>query len=152
VNFLVEKPMAMDADYEDPLAETTSAMPADRWDDPAIGAYLEQSREAERDRINTELAHIEDELAARNTLHADLVTELEWQIEKYERELDRLTKPIATSSEDHERVSARLRSLRQELRNEHRQHWQDRQHLVRERRELRRDRARLADEDISQFL
>jgi len=142
----------MDADYEDPLAETTSATPMDPWDDPAIGAYLEQSQAAERDRINTELAHIEDELAARNTLHAELVTELEWQIEKYERELDRLITPIAMSSEDHERVSARLRSLRQELRAERRQHWQDRQQLARERRELRRDRTRVADEDVSQLL
>jgi hypothetical protein len=80
------------------------------------------------------------------------MTELRWQVETYERELDRLTPGFASSTEQRERVTARLRDLRQEQWVERRQHWQDRQQLSRERRELLRERAALDDEDLSELL
>lgn len=152
MTFVTEKPMVMDGDYERPRTENSPATPVDPWDDPAIERYLQRSRDAEQDRVNAELARIGDELTARDALHEESVTELEWHIEKYERELDRISTPFATKTEARERVTARLRTLRQELRAERRQHWQDRQQLARERRELLRERARLADEDVSELL
>lgn len=122
------------------------------WDDPAIGVYLERSHQAAQARIEDELARIDDQLAARDTLHDDLMTELEWHVKKYERELDRLATPFAPKTAAYERVMAGLQDLRQKLRNERRAHWQDRQRLERERRELLRERAALVDEDLSELL
>lgn len=122
------------------------------WDDSTIATYLEESRQAEQERLDEELARIEDQLAARDALHEDLMAELEWQVKTYERELDRLRTPFTSRTEEQERVQDRLRAFRQAIRDERRQHWQDRQQLARERRELLRQRAALLNEDLSELL
>jgi len=143
----------MDPSYQSTEQVDVSAIHAgDVWDDPAIGAYLAQSHQAEEERIEAELARINDQLAARETLHDELMIELRWQVETYERELDRVATPYTATTEERDRMTARLRDIHEQMRDERRQHWQDCQQLERERRELRRERAALNDEDLSQLL
>lgn len=115
----------MAPNYDGHLDGTGRQMAIEPWNDPAVLTYLEQSQQAERERLNRELAQIDDQLTARETIHDDLITELEWYIDKYESELDRLAPPVAASTKNREQVTARLRDLRRQLRNERRQLWQD---------------------------
>lgn len=141
----------MDPDYRLDGMDTTE--PTDLWDDPAIGRYLAQTREADRDRIDAALAQIDEQLQARKRLHEEFIAELQWQVTKYERELDRLSKPGLGTDDAREQLYAGLREVRQAIRDERREHWRDRQRLERERRELLQDRAAVTDaEDLLEFL
>ena len=51
-----------------------------------------------------------------------------------------------------DRLKDRLEHFYQELRAEHRTHWQDRQQLEQERRELRRELAAATDESLAEFM
>jgi len=143
----------MAVDYDDPLDGTDAAAPADVWDDSAVRRYLEQSQEADQDRIDAVLARIDDQLAARKTLHDEIVADLEWQVETYEQELDRLSKPGMAKTAAKEQLYDRLHELRLAMQDEHRAHWRDRQELERERRDLLWERAALTDDaDLSELL
>lgn len=138
--------------YKRLRTRNATAAPADPWDDPTIKTYLRRSRRAEREQIDAELARIDDQLARRETLHDDLMSELKWHIKKYERELDRVAVPFAPKTEVRKWMTAQLKTVRQEIRDEQRQYWQDRQRLEQERRDLLRERATLMDEDLSELL
>ncbi|WP_137285469.1 hypothetical protein [Halorussus salinisoli] len=142
--------MQVDRDYQPATSTTASSL--DEWADPAIGAYLEQSQQADLDRIDTALAQIDAQLAARETLHDDIIAELDWQLKKYEQERDRLAKPGLSRTAECDHVYARLQECRQARRDERRAHWRDRQRLVRERRKLLQERAAIRDENLSEIL
>lgn len=122
------------------------------WD-TAVRQLLDQSQEEERERLAQELEQIEDQLERRDTVHEDIVSELEWKIERYTDRLEHLYM-IGKGRRDgtREQLKDRIESFYTALREEQREHWRDRQELERERRELRRRLAEVGDEALSELL
>ena len=118
----------------------------------AVDQFLERSQRQHNDRLADELDRIDEQLEERNAIHTEIVDELEWKIERYTDRLEHLYK-TGTGKQDgtRERVKDRITSFQQQLREEHRDHWRDRQELERERRTILRELAEL-EEDLSEFL
>lgn len=120
---------------------------------PAVERFLQQSQRNEADRLERELDRIAAQLDRRDDLHDDIVDELEWDLERYTDELERLQKTnTGTTDGTRERLKDRIAAVKEALREERRQHWRDRQDLERERRAVLRDLAEVTDESISELL
>ena len=141
----------MAEDYRDYILDSAPAVEATDWTE--VAALLEASQEQHQDRLETELAAIEHQLEERDRLHQQLVEELERKIGRYVDRLDHLyTIGKGRLDGTRDRLKDRLEHFYQELRAEHRTHWQDRQQLEQERRELRRELAAATDESLAEFL
>ncbi|MDG5761351.1 hypothetical protein QA600_18635 [Natronococcus sp. A-GB1] len=119
----------------------------------AVAQLLERSQSRETDRVDAELDRIDQQLARRDRIHTEIVDELEWEIERYTAQLERLYRStIGTQHGERTAIKDRLVRLQQDRREEQRRHWRDRQELERERRDLLRDLAAIEDEDLSELL
>lgn len=98
---------------------------------------LEQSEEAKRRRLERELERVEAQLARRTELYEDAVETLEARINRYVNEVKQTySRPFGGNQEQREELQEHIGELYRELRREKRQHWQDRQSLEQERREI----------------
>lgn len=118
------------------------------WDDVDIEAVLERSQDAAAQRLEQELKRIDAQLDGRDAVHEEIVDELEWKIERYTDRLESLYKRGSGRRDGtRERLRNRIESFYRELREERREHWQDRQDLAQERRSVLRELEEL-DEDL----
>lgn len=141
----------MGEDYADYILDGVPCVEATDWTE--IAQLLEQSHEREQDRLEQELASIEQQLTERDRLHEDLVTELERKITRYTDRLEHLyTIGKGRLDGTRDRLKDRLTAFYQELREERRDHWQDRQQLEQERRQVQRELAEVADESLTELL
>ncbi|EMA39161.1 hypothetical protein [Halobiforma nitratireducens] len=133
----------------------------DGWDghDPdtswteAVNRFLAASQDQQHARLTAELDRIVEQLDRRDAIHAEIVDDLEWQINRYTDRLEQLYRS-RTGKQDDERahLKDRIDTFRQRLRDEHRSHWRDRQDLEEERRAIRRELAEIEDTDLSEVL
>lgn len=131
----------------------------DAWDGHATDAwpgavdqFLEQSKRQHNERLANELDRIDEQLEERDAIHTEIVDELEWKIERYTDRLEHLYKTgMGKQDGTRERMKDRITSCQQQLREEHRDHWRDRQELERERRDIHRELAGL-ENDLSELL
>jgi len=107
------------------------------WDYDDVTEILEASEEARVERLNEELERIEEQLEHRNEIHEEIVDELEWKIDRYTDRLEKMCS-LGTGRKDgkRERVKDQILEFYDMLRQEKRKHWQDKQQLEQERREI----------------
>lgn len=123
------------------------------FNDVDISAVLERSNASKKERLAQELEQIRDQLDARDTVHEEIVDELEWKIERYTDRLGTLyASGTGRADGKRERLQNRIEEFYQQLRQERRAHWRDRQELEQERREVRRELDELEDESLSELL
>jgi len=116
-------------------------------DDPSINSFLTESLQQERERIEAELTHIDEQLQDRAGIHEQAVKEIEQALRDEKDRLDQLARQ-AVSRERVLDQKRRLQDRRRELRNERTSYWKDCQRLLEDRRELLRDRAEVNDTDL----
>jgi primosomal protein N' len=137
-------------DYEEIAAEREDRTSS--WDE-SVNRFLEQSQQHHRERLDAELEKINRQLDRRDELHDEIVDALEWKVEWYTDRLDRLyLHGRGKLDGKRQRLQDRIEAFYQELRNEHRQHWRDRQNLEQERREVLRELAEADAELLSELL
>lgn len=118
-----------------------------------IDQLLTEAHREERERVETLLEEIEDQIQERTALHEDLIHELEQELERYEKNLQQLLRQFGSGSrEKKEHQKCRIQELSQEIRKEKRRHWHDRQKLLAERREVRRELDALDDDLLGSLL
>lgn len=141
----------MGVDYVDYVLDEVP--PVDVTDWAALGELLEQSQAAHTGRLEQELAQINQELAARDRIHRELVGELEGKIDRYTDRLAHLyTIRKGRTDGTRDQLKDRITAFYRELRAEHRGHWQDRQDLEQERRAVRRELAEVEDDSLAGLL
>jgi trichohyalin len=116
-------------------------------DDPNnfdIEQFLQRSQKLEKQRLESEIQKVEEQLEERDQIFEEHRSDLESKVSEY---LEKL--------EDAYRVSGDINNLKQvigdlyeSLHQEKVKHWRDRQELERERRELWSDLRELEEEDI----
>ncbi|MUV56725.1 hypothetical protein [Halogeometricum sp. CBA1124] len=116
-----------------------------------IEELLEQSQEKEQQRIKNELQRIDQELESRETIHEDIIKELESKINWYTERLNLVYKRTGNPSRIEE-LKKSLRKFYRELREEQRQNWRDRENLEESRRELLSELDELEDGDLTDLL
>lgn len=118
-----------------------------------VEEVLERTRSAKRYRLERELERIREQLEDREEVHADIVQELEFKVDVYQRRLEDLyTTGRGERDGERRRLQDRIESFYRALREEHREHWRDRQELEQERREVLRELAELEDGSLSDLL
>jgi trichohyalin len=143
----------MDEHYLDGRERAGGFAAGDQWRDIDISAALEESHASREERLEQDLERIAEQLEGRDELHADIVDELEWKIDRYTDRLESLyTTGRGKEDGERNRVKQRLTEIYRELRDEHREHWQDRQALERERRDVLRELAALDDDNLLEML
>lgn len=123
--------------------------------DPAdldMQELLDYAQEQERQRVAAELQEIEQALAARDDLHDRIVDDLETKLDWYVDRLRLLYKRFQGKHGTRDRLKTRIEAIYEALRTERRVHWRDRQDLLADRRELRRERCELDDESLQRLL
>lgn len=115
-----------------------------------IDDLLSATREAERTRVESALAEVNEQLETRDAIHNNQQQDLERALEQYEDRLRQLIRQCA-SRDRQARQRTRIRELTQVLQQERRQQWRDRQDLLGERRDLQRELAELTDQSRLQF-
>ena len=123
------------------------------WDNIDIDAWLEQVQGSREEQLEQELEVIHEQLEQRDGLHRELVTELERKLEWYVDRLEKLySQGIGKHDGTRERLQDRIEAFYQELRREQREHWQDRQSLERERRDVLRELEDSTDDLLAELL
>ncbi|MDS0476849.1 hypothetical protein [Natrinema sp. 1APR25-10V2] len=119
----------------------------------AVDQFLQRSQRQQHDRLADELEQIAEQLAERDELHAEIVADLEWKIDRYTDQLEQLSRVGRDTGEGRRgQLKDRITAFYRELRNEQREHWRDRQELEREQRDIRRELAELEETDLSELL
>jgi len=114
------------------------------WD--SIRDFLEQSDAKEKQRLQDELERIEDQIEHREELYQETIHRIKEQIDRYTGTLQTLyNRPFGGNPEAKEAIKETLAELYDDLQREKRQHWQDRQSLEQERREILRQLDELSD-------
>lgn len=144
----------MGADYPEYLGTDVALFDAgDSWGDIDVRQLLEESQAREQEQLEQELAQIEQQLDEREQIHGEIVSDLEWKLDRYTDRLEHLyTIGKGRLDGTREQIKDRIEEFYRELREEHREHWQDRQQLEHERRAVRRELEAATDESISDFL
>lgn len=123
-----------------------------RWD-VDIDQLLERSRLSEEERLERELEQINQQLAGRGEVHEEIVDELEWKIEWYTDRLESLYKTGRGRKDGtRDQLKNRIEDFYAALRQERREHWQDRQELEQERREVLRELHEVTDASLSDLV
>jgi aminoglycoside phosphotransferase len=118
----------------------------------AVEQFLERSRRERNERLEQELAQIKAQLERRDAIHAEIVADLEWQVERYTEQLKRLFQQPTARDPRRDRVKDRIAAAEEALRDERRAHWRDRQDLEEAQREIHRELADLDDAVLLEFL
>lgn len=123
------------------------------FNDIDINEVLERSQASKKQRLEQELARIREQLEARDTVHEEIVDELEWKIDQYTDRLGSLyARGKGRADGKRERLQDRIVAFYRQLREEQREHWQDKQQLEQERRQVRRELEELDDDALSELL
>ena len=147
--------------YEDYTALLESADPVPRLTSgdegypskQEIDRLLTEAHREERERVETLLEEIEGQIQERTALHEDLIHELEQELKRYEENLQQLLRQFGSGSREKKgHQKRRIQELSQEIRKEQRRHWHDRQKLLAERREVRRELDALDDDLLASLL
>lgn len=118
-----------------------------------VDRFLNESRDQQQARLEDELDRITVQLEDRDALHAEIVEGLEWQIGRYLDRLEQLYRSRTGKRDgERDRLRSRIAACRQDLREERRAHWRDRQELEQERRTLLHELAEIEDTDVSEVL
>ncbi len=119
----------------------------------AVNRFLERSQQRQEARLSAELDRIDAQLDRRDTIHNEIVDELEWKIDRYTDQLNRLYRTNSGKQDrTRDQLKDQLDTFQQQLREEHRAHWRDRQKLERERRDILRELAELEETELSELL
>jgi len=130
--------------FEYPAEAGTQPGSALSWD--KIRELLEQSNGRKKQRLQEELERIEDQIEHREALYREAVDRIQRQIDRYTSTLQTLyNRSFGGGSDAREPVKEALADLYDDLQREKRQHWQDRQSLEQERREILRQLDELDD-------
>lgn len=135
----------MGTDYSEYIG-TDSALfdAADSWGDIDVSNLLEQSQARETERLEQELAQIKQQLDTRRQIHDEIVSDLTWRIDRYTDRLEHLyTIGKGRLDGTREQLKDRIVEFYRDLRAEYREHWQDRQQLEQELRQVEREMAEL---------
>ncbi|MFB6199856.1 MAG: hypothetical protein ABEJ83_03180 [Candidatus Nanohaloarchaea archaeon] len=118
-----------------------------------VERFLEESQEQERQRLESELERIKDQLEEREIIHREVIEELnskkDWYVDQLETLYQRSQGKI---SGERDRLRNRINEIYREFREEKRSRWRDRQELEKERRELIRRLEELKNEKLSELL
>jgi trichohyalin len=123
----------------------------DRFSDFNIEEFLEQSQEQERQRLEKELRQIEDQLTERDRLHEELIEEIGSKLDWYLERLDTMYKQSRGKSGERDQLKKKIDEFYRELREQKQQHWQDRQKLEKERRDIIRELEELDESVLDLF-
>lgn len=122
------------------------------WD-VDVDELLEQARGSKRERLDQELDRIREQLDGRDTIHEEIVDELEFRVAVYSDKLRSLYKTSwGKPDEKRLRLKNRIEEFRAQLRRESREHWQDVQELEEVRRDVLRELEEMDDDYLSEFL
>lgn len=113
-----------------------------------VDAFLQQSQEREEKRLEEELDRIEQQLERRDSIHDEVIEELESKLDWYIERLEMLYKRRQGKFGERDEMKERIEEFYHEIRGKKQQHWQDRQQLERERRELIREITEAQDTDL----
>lgn len=117
------------------------------WD---LDRFLEESQESQRQRLDTELERIQDQLDNRDKINEEVLDELSSKLDWY---LERLEKEYRTHGSSHvDELKSEVKRFYALIRDEKQQHWSDKQRLERERRELLRELNELEDFDLQDLI
>lgn len=123
----------------------------DAWSE--IREFLDRSDEKRKQRLGRELARIQLQLNEREAFHEEVVNRIEGRIDQYVKELRQLySRPFGGNRESREDVKEALGELYADLHQAKRQHWQDRQALEQERRDIIRQLEELDATDTARYL
>lgn len=129
-------------DYPEEVDDAADHGPS--WEN--IRQLLEQSDDQRKQRLQRELERIEEQIERREELYEEAVNRIRSQIDRYEGVLQTLyNRPFSGGREERAEVKDALSELYTDLQREKRQHWQDRQSLEQERREILRELDELVD-------
>lgn len=117
-----------------------------------IEELLERSRESERKQLEAELSSIDQQLQSREDLRDQIIDDVESKLDWYVERLDLLQQRSQGKHGEREQVKARIESLYESLRTERRAHWCDRQTLLSDRRDARRELRALEQTDLLDLL
>ena len=121
--------------------------------DTDIVAWLDQSQDAHRTQLEQERAQVTHQLCDRKEIHRQIVEDLAWNLERYTDRLHTLyRRGTGRHDRTREQVKDRITEFEAALHEEYRAHWQDRQALEQERREIRRELAELDETAWSELL
>lgn len=112
-----------------------------------VEEFLEESQKREQKLLEEELERIDDLLEEREIIHEDAVTELESKLDWYIERLEDLYR--RGPDRDKDELKQRIEEFYQEIREQQRKHWLDRQELEKERRKLEKE---LQESDFSTLL
>jgi len=120
----------------------------DDWD---LDQFLDENQENQRQRLEAELARIQDQLDRRDEINEEVLDELgsklDWYLERLE---DEYGSPGSSNVDELKSEIKRFYSL---IRDEKQQHWKDKQELEKVRRQLLREIDELtADGDLFELL
>jgi len=124
----------------------------DYLDDLDIDALLEESSQLQQQRLERELERIESQLEQRDEVHKEIVDELESKLDWYKNRLESLYKQRTGKNGEREQLKQQIGSFYRQLREEKQQHWQDKQTLEQERRDLLRELDEVDDANILEGL
>ncbi|SDQ40042.1 hypothetical protein [Natronobacterium texcoconense] len=113
-----------------------------------IEEFLDRSHEQERQRLEDELQRIDQELETRTALLDQAVDELESKLQWYVDRLELLYTRSTGKDGERDRLKSRIESFYQDLRDERRTHWRDRQDLLADRRDVRRELDELEETNL----
>ena len=106
----------------------------DDWD---LDQFLEENQGNQRQRLETELERIQDQLDRRDEINEEVLDELGSKLDWY---LERLEDEYHThGSSNVDELKSEIKRFYSLIRDEKQQHWTDKQRLERERRELLRE-------------
>lgn len=117
------------------------------WD---LDQFLEENQENQRHRLETELERIQDQLERRDEINEEVLDELGSKLDWY---LERLEDEYRThGSSNVDELKSEIKRFYSLIRDEKQQHWNDKQRLERERRELLRELNELEGFDFQDLL
>ena len=100
----------------------------DDWD---LDRFLEENQEHQRQRLEAELKRIQNQLDRRDEINEEVLDD--WYLERLEAEYR------THGSSNVEELKSEIKRFYSLIRDEKQQHWNDKQRLERERRELLRE-------------
>jgi len=119
----------------------------DDWD---LDQFLEENQEQQRQRLETELERIQDQLNRRDEINEEVLDELGSKLDWYLQRLEDEYRTRGKSNVDE--LKSEVKRFYALIRDEKQQHWNDKQRLERERRQLLRDLKEVEVFDIQDLL
>jgi exonuclease VII large subunit len=119
----------------------------DDWD---LDRFLEENQENQRQRLETELERIQNQLERRDKINEEVLDELSSKLDWYLERLEEEYRTHGSSSVDE--LKSEIKRFYSLIRDEKQQHWNDKQRLERERRELLRELREIEEFDFQDLL